>query len=171
LPFLFFCDLGEDLRTPVREGRRREFAGFPEFADPLARARIPDPTAVETFINSKLDWTEMKALGHAEMLAWTREILVLRRLEIIPRLAGTVGGCGRILGTFDSGLALCWTLGDGSRLTLLANLAADAVSIKALPPPVGRRLFATEGAYERGVEGRLAPWSVAFFLDEPAGEA
>lgn len=171
LPFLFFCDLGEDLRTPVREGRRREFAGFPEFADPLARARIPDPTAVETFINSKLDWAEMEAPGHAEMLAWTRGILTLRRLEIVPRLPGTGGGCGQILGTFGSGLAVCWTLGDGSRLTLLANLAADAVSINQLPPPAGRRLFATEPAYEGGAEGMLAPWSVAFFLDETAGEA
>ncbi len=44
-PFLFFCNLGPELVEPVREGRRKEFASFPEFSDPKARERIPDPNA------------------------------------------------------------------------------------------------------------------------------
>src|SRR6266852_7491217 len=42
-PFLFFSDLGPDLGPRVSEGRRREFARFPEFANEATRARIPDP--------------------------------------------------------------------------------------------------------------------------------
>src|SRR5262249_49801533 len=40
MPFLFFCDFTGDLADAVREGRRREFARFPAFASPDARARI-----------------------------------------------------------------------------------------------------------------------------------
>ena len=45
-PFLFFCDFEGPLADAVREGRRREFARFPAFADPAARERIPDPAAL-----------------------------------------------------------------------------------------------------------------------------
>ncbi len=48
-PFLFFTDHHDELADAVREGRRQEFAGFAEFADPEKRERIPDPNAVETF--------------------------------------------------------------------------------------------------------------------------
>src|SRR5690606_38208001 len=66
-PFLFFCDLGAELRDAVRDGRRREFAAFPAFADPAARARIPDPTAASTFAASRLDHG---ARGAPEGQAW-----------------------------------------------------------------------------------------------------
>ena len=42
-PFLFFCDFHDELAKAVREGRRKEFARFPEFRDPAARARHPHP--------------------------------------------------------------------------------------------------------------------------------
>ena len=46
-PFLFFTDHHDELADAVREGRRQEFAGFAEFADPEKRERIPDPNAAE----------------------------------------------------------------------------------------------------------------------------
>ena len=36
-PFFYFCDLGPDLAPLVKEGRRKEFAKFPEFQDPAKR--------------------------------------------------------------------------------------------------------------------------------------
>ncbi len=47
-PFLFFCDFSGDLAAAVRDGRRQEFAKFPEFADPESVDKIPDPLAEET---------------------------------------------------------------------------------------------------------------------------
>jgi 1,4-alpha-glucan branching enzyme len=44
-PFPCFCDFEPKLAKLVREGRRNEFARFPEFQDPASRERIPDPTA------------------------------------------------------------------------------------------------------------------------------
>jgi maltooligosyltrehalose trehalohydrolase len=47
-PFPFFCDFEGELADAVREGRRAEFAGFPEFHDPEQHDRIPDPLAEST---------------------------------------------------------------------------------------------------------------------------
>ena len=112
-PFLFFCDFGEDLREAVREGRRKEFAGFPEFADEQARARIPDPTAIETFEQSKLDWSESEKSPHRETLAETRHLLALRRDEIAPRLVGMKGHSGCVAWSEGCCMSIVWQLGDG----------------------------------------------------------
>ena len=52
-PFPFFCDFEGDLADAVRNGRREEFARFPEFRDPAMRERIPDPLAEATFRSAK----------------------------------------------------------------------------------------------------------------------
>ena len=56
-PFCFFTDFHDELADAVREGRRREFKRFPEFASADARAHIPDPNAWSTFAASRLDWS------------------------------------------------------------------------------------------------------------------
>jgi len=76
-PFLYFTDHREpELARAVREGRRREFAAFgwkPE--------EIPDPQDPDTFARSKLDWSEIHREGHADLLAWHRQLIRLRRSE------------------------------------------------------------------------------------------
>ena len=162
-PFLFFCDFGEDLSEAVREGRRREFASFPEFADQEGRTRIPDPTAVETFEQSKLDWSEKERSPHREILAETRHLLALRRDEIAPRLAGMGGHSGCVAWLDGCCMSIVWQLGDGSRLYLLANLAPEpARSAAGRGRPQGRLLFATHPELEGDVA--LPAWSVGWFL-------
>ena len=85
-PFAFFCDFEPGLAEAVREGRRREFAHFPEFRDEAARERIPDPTAEATFAMSRLDWSEPLRPDHARWLARYRRLLEIRAREIVPRL-------------------------------------------------------------------------------------
>jgi maltooligosyltrehalose trehalohydrolase len=74
-PFQYFADHGDaELARLVSEGRRREFAAFgwqPE--------SIPDPEKKETFERSRLKWEESKQAPHAEMLAWYRQLIQLRR--------------------------------------------------------------------------------------------
>ncbi|OXH81650.1 hypothetical protein CA831_39285, partial [Burkholderia multivorans] len=53
-PFQFFTDYRGALADAVREGRRREFAAFPAFADPAHRDAIPDPNDPATFARSAL---------------------------------------------------------------------------------------------------------------------
>ncbi|TVQ96968.1 MAG: malto-oligosyltrehalose trehalohydrolase [Spirochaetaceae bacterium] len=81
-PFQYFTDHGDpDLGRAVREGRRREFRSFgwkPE--------DVPDPQDRTTFDRSVLDWDEQSHGAHADMLAWYRELIGLRRTE--PDLRG-----------------------------------------------------------------------------------
>jgi len=74
-PFQYFADHEDkELARLVSEGRKREFASFGW--DP---ARIPDPEKRETFERSKLNWNELSQSAHAEMLAWYRDLIRLRR--------------------------------------------------------------------------------------------
>jgi maltooligosyltrehalose trehalohydrolase len=74
-PFPYFTDHADPmLAAAVREGRRREFAAFgwkPE--------EIPDPQSPDTFASAVLDWSELERAPHAEVLAWYRDLLRLRR--------------------------------------------------------------------------------------------
>jgi maltooligosyltrehalose trehalohydrolase len=78
-PFQFFTDMEPELGRRVTEGRRQEFAAFPAFSDPDARAAIPDPQATATFAASRLQWEERTHAGHGEVLELYRVLLGLRR--------------------------------------------------------------------------------------------
>jgi malto-oligosyltrehalose trehalohydrolase len=135
-PFPFFCDFADDLAEAVRNGRRAEFAKFPEFQDPEQRERIPDPTARETFLSAKLGWEEATRGVHADWLSLYRRLLFVRRTEIIPRLPGMQGNSGQYQVHGPGAVMVHWTLGDGSRLSLAANLSAetlDGVVREAMP--------------------------------------
>lgn len=73
-PFQYFVDFSEDpdLARAVSEGRRRDFDRFDV-------QQVPDPQDVQTFLRSKLDWSELSASPHGEMLAWYKQLVVLRR--------------------------------------------------------------------------------------------
>ncbi len=74
-PFLYFTAHEDpELGKAVTRGRLSEFADFgwdPE--------EIPDPQARKTFESSRLNWEEPKSGVHAELLAWHRELIKLRR--------------------------------------------------------------------------------------------
>ncbi|MBP2299057.1 malto-oligosyltrehalose trehalohydrolase [Azospirillum picis] len=160
-PFPFFCDFGDELAEAVRKGRAEEFAKFPEFQDPEARARIPDPTAPETAESAKLDWEARSRPEHAGWLDWYRRALAVRRTEIVPRLDGSPGGSSSYEVVGGTAVKVCWTLGDGSRLHAFANLAKGPAA--GFPEVTGRVLW-TEG---EGLQGdALAPWSVVLWLEE-----
>lgn len=77
-PFLYFTEHNDELGRLVTEGRREEFARFPEFRDPKIARTIPDPQSAETFTRSRLDWSEISREPHASLLALHRECLRLR---------------------------------------------------------------------------------------------
>lgn len=74
-PFQYFADHRDtQLARAVSEGRKREFAAFGWNPD-----EIPDPESPATFQRSKLNWAEQGKPEHAEMLAWYRKLIRLRR--------------------------------------------------------------------------------------------
>jgi len=160
-PFQFFCDFGDALRHAVTQGRRREFGKFARFADPAARAAIPDPNQVDTFLASRLDWASLKEESHTAWLAYYQELLRLRRDVIVPRLRGMDGRAAQFEVLAPAGLRVQWRLGDGSTLHLLANFSSEPLSAIA---PAGERVFATPSTHPE--PGLCAPWSVLWTLDE-----
>jgi maltooligosyltrehalose trehalohydrolase len=76
-PFMYFADHDdEEMRKNVAEGRKQEFKDFAIGDD------LPDPEELETFMRSKLNWDELNEGKHAEMLAWTKSLIKLRRCTV-----------------------------------------------------------------------------------------
>ena len=133
-PFLFFTDFHDDLADAVREGRRREFAKFPAFADPEARATIPDPNALATFEASR----PQPGPEANQWRALYRDLLALRRDRIVPHLPGATAIGAEATG--EAAVTARWRLRDGSTLGIAIDLG-DAPAL----PRVAEPLFA-EGA-------------------------
>jgi maltooligosyltrehalose trehalohydrolase len=159
-PFPFFCDFHGELAQAVRAGRRAEFARFPEFQDPASRERIPDPQAPETFASAKLDWDESARTPHSRWLAWYREILSVRRAEIVPRIPRIPGRAGsyEIMGPLA--VRVRWRVGEREELFLYTNLCHTALD--GAPRPEGRVLW-REGP-DMEDEGTLPPWTTIWTM-------
>jgi maltooligosyltrehalose trehalohydrolase len=159
-PFPFFCDFGPELAEAVCEGRRREFARFEAFRDVRMRRTIPDPQDEATFRAAILDWDAMERPPHREWLELHRELLALRRIHLVPRLQGIKPQSGEWHLPAPGVLYVQWCLGDGSQLSLLAQLSADTVQIDL---PQGDVLWCTPGIEESA----MPPWSVCWHLSSP----
>jgi maltooligosyltrehalose trehalohydrolase len=128
-PFQYFTSFDQpELADAVREGRRKEFAAFPEFADPASRSRIPDPNDVATWRHSEPD--QDGASPQAEQWrAWYQGMLQARRQFIVPRLPGAHSDSVGIIA--PSAIVARWCLGDGAMLCLYCNLGDEDASVPA----------------------------------------
>jgi 1,4-alpha-glucan branching enzyme len=142
----------------VREGRRGEFARFPEFQHPATRDRIPDPTAIETFRSAKLRWEDIEHTRHLIWLDWYRRLLTARHQHIIPRLRDIAGDSGRYQIIGPKAFVVSWTMGDRSQLILTANLNREPV--RGFPNNGGDLIWA-EGNMSKD---EAAPWTVLWHL-------
>jgi 1,4-alpha-glucan branching enzyme/maltooligosyltrehalose trehalohydrolase len=186
-PFQFFCDFQGELADAITEGRRREFAGFHEFADPTALARIPDPNDPATFERCKLNWDCLDEPQHKVWLEHYRSLLALRSTEVVPRLPGMGGGAEfELVGV--SGLVVRWRLGDSTQLTLLANLGDAQIEgdlrftgtafqnnrTSNAPSPAGegwgeeiQTIYLSRADLPKiFTTGRMPPWCAAWFIEE-----
>jgi maltooligosyltrehalose trehalohydrolase len=151
-PFPFFCDFKGDLAEAVRNGRRGEYRwAYAKYGD-----EVPDPLAESTFQSAVLDWQSRNEPAGRRRLALVRELLAVRRQEIVPRLANAAFGEAHAVG--DNLLTASWRLGDGGRLTLKANLSNGEIAGK---------LGETGGIPIWGGEPRdvMTPWSVLWRLE------
>ena len=116
-PFPFFCDFHGDLANAVRNGRRREYQwAYDKYGDD-----VPDPLDKSTVLSAVLDWAECDKQPGAKRLALVRDLLAIRRREIVPRLAGASFGAAQAA---DNGLLTAqWRMNDGQSLSLVANLS------------------------------------------------
>ncbi len=158
-PFLFFCDFNEELASLVREGRRREFSHFNALHPDV---QIPDPVSVETFNASMLDWQEKDQWEHLNWLTLYKQLLALRKKEIIPRLHRLLPGAATFEVMEQSGLQVDWRLDDDSVLRLIANLGDSAIpcDLEKVPSVL---FYSNDETWPNVLKaGSLLPWSVAW---------
>ena len=152
VPFPFFCGFEGELAEAVRQGRRREYAwAYAKYGD-----EVPDPLQPSTFRSAVLDWDSRDQQSGKKRLALVRQLLAIRRQEIVPRLSGAAFGDAQAA---DNALLTAhWRMGDGATLRLTANL-----SNRALAHQPGE----TTGTPIWGGEfsDPLPPWSVFWRLD------
>ncbi|MGN6463410.1 MAG: malto-oligosyltrehalose trehalohydrolase [Pseudolabrys sp.] len=114
-PFPFFCDFSGDLAEAVRAGRRREFAAAYATAQ-----SVPDPLVQTTVDTARLDWSAMADKPHRERRALVRDLLAVRRNEVVPVIPRLIAGRARAM-IRNAVLDACWP-GEPS-LRILANLS------------------------------------------------
>ncbi|MGH8562904.1 MAG: malto-oligosyltrehalose trehalohydrolase [Gammaproteobacteria bacterium] len=166
-PFPFFCDFGTELASAVSEGRRREFSGSHNFTASVEW--IPDPNALGTQRSAKLDWDCLMRAPHAEWLRLYRDLLAVRAREITPRLCGMPDREAHFALLDTNGLLVNWTLGDGGRLTLIADLGDEAAPL--LEVPAGELFYATDNTMSAALSQKaVPPWSGAWFYEEAGSE-
>jgi maltooligosyltrehalose trehalohydrolase len=130
-PFQFFTDFEPGLGAGVTEGRRLEFAAFPEFSDADARLRIPDPQAASTFDASRLRWEERERAGHRESLALYRAVLALRRRHDALRASSACAGEAE---TADDDSIVVRRRGEGETFWVIVRLTSGGTVEVPLPP-------------------------------------
>jgi maltooligosyltrehalose trehalohydrolase len=156
-PFLFFTDHNPELARLVREGRRREFAAFAQFSDQKNLSGIPDPNSTATFDRSG-PVANPEYAGLRERLY--RELLAVRRTEIVPRLVPAQAIDALPVG--PAAVLASWRLSDGTELTIACNLGPEAV---AIPAQSGKLLFATSDSAGRSVlTGSIDPYATVALL-------
>jgi malto-oligosyltrehalose trehalohydrolase len=162
-PFPFFCDFEGDLAEAVRQGRRAEFARFPEFKDEAMRARIPDPQAMSTFLSAKLNWDAVQEPGHAAWLKLYQRLLALRKKTLWPVLARISGHASRYQVLGKGAVRVTWLIEGGGQLVLEANLSAQAA--QGFGPDNGRLVW-QEGEADGSKWG---PWCVRWSMRAEEG--
>lgn len=167
-PFAYFCDFAAELAQKVREGRQREFAAFESFTADRVRA-LPDPTDVTTFERARLDWSRLLDPRHSRWHSYYRELLTLRREQIVPLLPHLKCGGRRLNAEPSTVIDVGWASDDGRLLRLIANLSP---SRRVAPgPPPGRLIYATHPQLQVAEpRAMLEPWSVSW-LEYPDAAA
>ncbi|ADB29858.1 malto-oligosyltrehalose trehalohydrolase [Kribbella flavida DSM 17836] len=151
-PWRYFTDHEEpELADAVRNGRREEFGAHGWDAD-----EIPDPQDPATWQASLLDWTELDASPHRELLAWYRDLLALRardenlRDDRLGSVAVTSDAGGDWMVVSRGDLRVVVNLADAERVVPVDRVPRDVVTA------FGEAEIVTDGV-------RLAGHSVGVF--------
>ncbi|HEV7344243.1 MAG TPA: malto-oligosyltrehalose trehalohydrolase [Devosia sp.] len=169
-PFTFFTDFHGDLADAVREGRRKEFAGFKAFsAGEESLQEVPDPNAEGTFLACKLNWSAIESEMGQQRLDLVRRLLTLRREHIMPLLSEARGYAGKIEQAEDGLVSVSWVL-DNSVLHMAANLDGNLRPARAIS---GKVIFASseEAVAALAERGELPPHTIVVTVEEQSQKA
>jgi maltooligosyltrehalose trehalohydrolase len=155
-PFLYFTDYEDpELGRLISEGRKKEFVAFgwkPE--------EIPDPQDEQTFVNSRLKWSEIDEQPHASLLQWHKDLIRLRR----RRSELSDGNLNAVHVRFDE--AAQWLVLERGDLRIACNLGQTPVDVEM--GSGGQLLLASDESVSLSAGGvKLGPDSVAVVSVNP----
>jgi maltooligosyltrehalose trehalohydrolase len=166
-PFLYFTShRNEELATAVREGRRREFARFPQFSDPALLERLPDPNSFATFIASIPE--PGPAPASAAYLGRVAQLLRIRSLHITPFLRGAHAIEAKAIG--PKAVNARWLLSNRTVLNITVNLDERGLteSLDQLAQPAGADLLFDSGGALEALASGCFPGHAILAIREPA---
>jgi maltooligosyltrehalose trehalohydrolase len=141
-PWQYFTDHTDpELARAVSAGRKSEFAEHGWGA-----TEVPDPQDKETFLHSKLDWSQPGREPYRSFLDWYRTLLALRRAR--PEL--TDPRLDQVRVDYDEEAR--WLLVHRGPLRIAANLGAAVVRVP-LTPAKGASLSGASGASDASGSG------------------
>ncbi|HVJ32621.1 MAG TPA: malto-oligosyltrehalose trehalohydrolase [Terriglobia bacterium] len=155
-PFLYFTSHDETLAAAVRQGRRKEFAQFPQFSAGDTLNKLPDPNAPETYAGCRLPAESANASAWRQFY---RDLLAVRRETIVPRLTGSRSLRSRVLS--PEAVLAEWLMGDGHILTIAVNFGNAPLSCEC---PTGAPLFVLNHPTTATGKVQLPPHSFAAWL-------
>jgi maltooligosyltrehalose trehalohydrolase len=130
-PFYYFADHNEELAGLVRKGRAEFLAQFRSLTTPEMRACVPDPASEESFLRSKLDFSERER--NRAVYEMHRDLLKLRREDAVFSAQRERGVDGAVLG--DEALVLRFFGVGGDDRLMLVNLGTD-LNLNPAPEPL-----------------------------------
>jgi maltooligosyltrehalose trehalohydrolase len=134
-PWRYFTSFSDaELGAAVSAGRRSEFAehGWPA-------GEVPDPQDPRTARDSVLDWSELDAEPHAQMLDFYRRLLRLRRE--VPGLSD--GRLQHVRVDYDE--AAGWLVMYREGIAVVANISPARQAVPVAPPPTDVLLSSVHG--------------------------
>lgn len=135
-PFLFFSDLGPELMKSIRAGRAGYLSHFKAYAQPEARAAIPDPSDENTFLRSKLDLAEREK--NSAIYSLHKDLLKIRRDD--PVISAQERIDGAVIG--KDAVAIRYFGKDNDDRLLIVNFGMDFTFMPSpeplIAPPEGK---------------------------------
>jgi maltooligosyltrehalose trehalohydrolase len=153
-PFLYFTDHEDpDLGRRVAEGRSREFSAF------RWQGAVPNPQEADTYERSKLNWSELSAPRHAELLEWYRKLIGIRRDKVIlPR--DSLADSAKAVTNFDAEAG--WLSFVHNGVLAVFNLADQAQTV---PRPGGEwKLVLRSDSTEAQTSDAMSPRSTLIYI-------
>jgi maltooligosyltrehalose trehalohydrolase len=157
-PFLYFTDHENmELGRLVAEGRAKEFSSF------AWQGAVPNPQEPETFLRSKLKWSELSQPPHTELFEWYRQLIRLRRDKAGP--PSPVDRRGRSKARVKFNAKAGWLRFDHGGVLAVFNLAPLA---QRVPMPNGEwELALTSDTKETEMTGPIPAQATYIYKQRP----
>jgi maltooligosyltrehalose trehalohydrolase len=95
-PFQYFADHAHELSARIHEGRLQFMSQFPSARDAAVQQSVRRPNDPQSFVESRLNWSERERNTHA--LALHRDLITLRRSDLVFSAQRYGGIDGAVIG-------------------------------------------------------------------------